>query len=72
MVCQWWNDIQPIRIKKNISKMKNNRPYNRTSNEAGELIKLLSERIKTENPDMKEFDVTQLALRQLRENKKIR
>lgn len=52
--------------------MKNNRPYNRTSSEAGELIKIFSERIKKENPDMKEFDITQMALKTLREMGKIK
>ena len=52
--------------------MKNNRPYNRTSSEAGELIKIFSERIRKENPDMKEFEITQMALKILRESKKIR
>ena len=46
--------------------------YNRSSDEAAKLIKKISEDLKLDNPDKSEFDITQMAVKKLREDGIIR
>jgi len=53
-------------------KKEKQKKHNRSSDETAKLIEKLSSKFKLENPEKSEFDITQMAVKKLREDKLLR
>jgi hypothetical protein len=53
-------------------KKERQKKYNRSSDETAKLIEKITDELKLENPDKSEFDITQMAVKKLREDNIIR